>query len=107
MAELKVKVNDALLDELKAVWQFNKRHVRPDILKRMGWHEWENFLGDVLAHGYQQASNSPLEFMKQVRDHKDPIFLDPRKRAARAAKVGGKQGATLQRFEHEFERAYS
>ena len=105
MAELKVKIPDPLLEELKQVWQFNKRHVRPDILKRMGWNDWDAFLGDMLAHGYRQASEAPMDFMKQVRDAKDPIFLDPRKRAAKA---GGKlSGKTLQRFEHEFERAYS
>lgn len=103
MAALTVKIPDALLDELKSVWQFNKRHVRPDILKRMGWTDWEAFLGDILAHGYKQASESPMEFMKHVRDSKDPIFLDPRKRAAKH----GKNGKVLQRFEHEFERAYS
>lgn len=105
MADLKVKVPDGLLDELKSVWQFNKKHVRPDILKRMGWNEWEAFLGDILAHGYREASESPMEFMKQVRDSKDPIFLDPRKRAH--AKPGRGHHKTLQRYEHEFERAYS
>lgn len=43
-----------------------------------------------------------MEFMKKVRDSKDPIFLDPRKRA-RAPRAG----KALQRYEHEFERAYS
>jgi hypothetical protein len=103
MADLKVKIPDALLDELKSVWQFNKRHVRPDILKRMGWESWESFVGDLLAHGYKAASESPVEFMRQVRDNKDPIFLDPRKRA----KANGKHPSALQRFEHEYERAYS
>jgi hypothetical protein len=102
MADLKVKVPDALIEELKSVWQFNKRHVRPDILKRMGWHDWESFCGDLLAHGYASASESPMDFMKKVRDSKDPIFLDPRKRH----KGAGHQGKHL-RFEHEFERAYS
>jgi hypothetical protein len=101
MAELKVQVRDELLEELKSVWQFNKRHVRPDILKRMGWNDWESFLGDLLSHGYRQASEQPVEFMKQVRDAKDPIFLDPRKRKL------SKHGSALQKFEHEFERAYS
>jgi hypothetical protein len=104
MAELKVKVPEALLEELKSVWSFNKKHVRPDILKRMGWHEWEAFVGDVLAHGYRTASESPLEFMRTVRDNKDPIFLDPRKKAGKAANAAR---AALKHMEHEFERAYS
>jgi hypothetical protein len=103
MAALTVKVPEQLVEELKSVWQFNKRHVRADILKRMGWHDWEAFVGDILAHGYRQASESPMEFMKQVRDAKDPIFVDPRKRGAKA----GKATAGLRHYEHEFERAYS
>jgi hypothetical protein len=102
MADLKVKVPDALVEELRAVWQFNKRHVRPDILKRMGWTDWEAFCGDLLAHGYRSASEAPLDFMKNVRDVKDPIFLDP-KRKVKPAKGAHKHP----RFEHEFERAYS
>lgn len=102
MADLKVKVPDALLEELKSVWSFNKKHVRPDILKRMGWQEWEAFLGDILAHGYREASESPMEFMKKVRDAKDPIFQDPHKKAHKP----GKTASALKRYEHEFERAY-
>lgn len=102
MADLKVKIADELLEELKSVWQFNKKHVRPDILKRMGWQEWEAFLGDILAHGYREASESPMDFMKKVRDAKDPIFQDPRRKAHKP----GKGHETLKRYEHEFERAY-
>jgi hypothetical protein len=101
MADLRVKVPDALIEELKSVWQFNKRHVRPDILKRMGWTDWEAFCGDLLAHGYRNASESPMEFMKQVRDVKDPMFVLPSKGKA------GKAAKALARIEHEFERAYS
>lgn len=101
MATLKVEVPEALVEELRNVWEFNKKHVRPDILERMGWQEWECFLGDLLAHGYRTASDAPLDFMKQVRDTKDPIFLPAGKR------TGATKGEAALRFEQEFERAYS
>lgn len=107
MAALNVKVPEALLDELKTVWNFNKSHIRPDILKRMGWTDLEAFVGDVLAHGYREASESPVEFMKQVRDVKDPIFLDPRKRGASKGAPKGASNRLGKSLQHEFERAYS
>jgi len=101
MAELKLQVPDDLLVELKSVWEFNQRHMRPDVLQRIGWQELEAFVADVLAHGYREASQSPMEFLKRVRDHKDPLFAMPPDEGK------GTDGDDDEEPHEEFHRAYS
>ena len=56
------------------VWRMAKRHLNPIVRRRIGWRGRSSFLRQLILYGFEKASESPGEFLRQVRDTHDPLL---------------------------------
>jgi hypothetical protein len=56
------------------VWRLAKRHLNPLVRRRIGWRGRSSFLRQLILFGFERASESPGEFLRQVRETHDPLF---------------------------------
>jgi hypothetical protein len=56
------------------VWRMAKRHLNPAVRRRIGWRGRSSFLRQLILYGFEKASESPGEFLQQVRDTHDPLI---------------------------------
>ena len=56
------------------VWRMAKRHLNPAVRRRIGWRGRSSFLRQLILYGFERASESPGDFLQEVRDTHDPLI---------------------------------
>ncbi|MEW5760296.1 MAG: hypothetical protein AB1779_05985, partial [Candidatus Thermoplasmatota archaeon] len=98
------------LKEKKAfekIWKVTKERLRKEIMKRIGWNKMEDFLVDVLRFGMDKASEDPKSFVRQVREERDPIFVDRKRKEVKKGSRKVERLKTVSKKVEEWEKAYA
>lgn len=56
------------------VWRLAKKHLNPAVRRRIGWRGRSSFLRQLILYGFEKASESPGDFLRQVRETHDPMI---------------------------------
>ncbi len=56
------------------VWRLAKRHLNPIVRRRIGWRGRSSFLRQLILYGFERASESPSDFLRDVRETHDPLI---------------------------------
>lgn len=97
MPKLVIDVSKKEYDNLKSIWNITKARMTKAALRQLDWNSLEVFLMDLLRFGLLKASDAPVDFIRETREQKNPLF---KKAPGRKKKPGVK-------FEEEYKKAYA
>lgn len=55
------------------VWRLAKKSLNPNARRRIGWRGRSSILREFMLYGFEQAAKDPQEFLRTVRDTRDPL----------------------------------
>ncbi len=77
MNMITIKVPEKAAEGLKAAFEHNKKKIRPEVLKRLKWDDFDVFKGDLLRYGIIKVQEEEgIELIEMIRNERDPIFKD-------------------------------
>ncbi len=57
-----------------AIWRMAKKNLNPQARRRIGWRGRSSMLREFMLYGFEQASQDPSAFLRNVRDTRDPLM---------------------------------
>lgn len=97
VVRVEIELEDQEYDDLKEIFDINKKYLSKRALRILGWNRMEVFLADLVRYGVGAASDDPMAFIKEFLDEKLPIFKKDIKETEKKKK----------RFEEEVKKAYN
>lgn len=55
------------------IWRMAKRSLNPYARRRIGWRGRSSILREFMLYGFEQAARDPQDFLRAVRETRDPL----------------------------------